>query len=132
MENVNVIAEGIVNLAVQDVVNRLAQTLKDKYGIELTIKVSDSASETAPEKASFDVVLAGFGDSKIPVAKAVRDVCCTSLSEAVHFIDSIPVTLKGGVSEDEANNFKEVIEKAGGKVELIEVIRLNKNKAYIN
>ena len=119
MEDVEVIAEGIVNLAVQDVVNRLAQTLKDKYGIELIIKVGDGANKTSIVKDSYDVILTKIGDGgKIAVVKAVKDTCGLSTSDAVHLVERAPVTIKTGMLKNEAESIKNIIENTGAKVEL--------------
>ena len=120
MENVNVIAEGIVNLAIQDVVNRLAQTLKDKYGIKLIIKVDDSTNKDAAKKDSFDVILTEF-NSKIQAIKTVKDICNLSLKEAVDIVDSTPVTIKHGIPKDEAEDLKKVFKQAYANVELVKV-----------
>jgi len=63
-------------------------------------------------------MLTGFGDSKIPVIKAVRAATGLGLKEAKELVESAPAALKEGVSEDEANQLKEEIEAAGGACEI--------------
>ena len=78
----------------------------------------DGGGDAAEEQTEFDVMLTGFGDSKIPVIKAVRAATGLGLKEAKELVESAPAALKEGVSEDEANQLKEEIEAAGGACEI--------------
>ena len=74
------------------------------------------------EKAVFDVVIDAIGEKKIQVIKAVRQVNTTlALKEAKDFVDSIesaPKAVKEGVSKEEAEKVKELLEGAGATVSI--------------
>ena len=125
MADIKAIAEELVNLTVKEV-NELATVLKDEYGIEPAAAAvavaagpaAGGAAAAAEEKTSFDVVLAEVGGAKLQVVKAVKEACGLGLKEAKDLVDGAPSTLKEGLSKDEAENLKKVIEEAGAKVEL--------------
>ena len=123
MADVKAIAEELVNLTVKEV-NELATVLKDEYGIEpaaAAVEVAGPAAGAAPaaeEKSSFDVVLTDVGATKLQVVKAVKEACGLGLKDAKTLVESVPATLKEGLSKDEAENLKKAIEEAGAKVEL--------------
>jgi len=64
------------------------------------------------------VVLTGFGDKKVGVIKAVREVTGLGLKEAKELVESAPAPVKEGASKDEAEEIKKKIEEAGGTAEL--------------
>jgi large subunit ribosomal protein L7/L12 len=105
----------------------LADYLKDVHGIEpagggvMMAAMPGGGDGGADEEAvqtEFDVLLTGFGDSKIPVIKAVRAATSLGLKEAKDLVESTPAALKEGIPEDEANQLKEEIEAAGGACEI--------------
>jgi large subunit ribosomal protein L7/L12 len=103
----------------------LADYLKDVHGIEpagggvmMAAMPGGADAEEAVEQTEFDVLLTGFGDSKIPVIKAVRAATSLGLKEAKELVESAPAALKEGISEEEANQLKEEIEAAGGACEI--------------
>ena len=123
MADVKAIAEELVNLTVKEV-NELATVLKDEYGIEpaaAAVAVAGpaaGAAAAAEEQSSFDVVLTDVGATKLQVVKAVKEACGLGLKDAKTLVESVPATLKEGLSKDEAENLKKAIEEAGAKVEL--------------
>ena len=64
------------------------------------------------------MVLTGFGDKKVGVIKAVREVTGLGLKEAKELVESAPAPVKEGASKDEAEEIKKKIEEAGGTAEL--------------
>ena len=105
----------------------LADYLKEVHGIEpagggvvmaMGSGGGDGGGDAAEEQTEFDVMLTGFGDSKIPVIKAVRAATSLGLKEAKELVENAPAALKEGVSEDDANQLKEEIEAAGGACEI--------------
>ena len=105
----------------------LADYLKEVHGIEpagggvvmaMGPGGGDGGGDAAEEQTEFDVMLTGFGDSKIPVIKAVRAATGLGLKEAKELVESAPAALKEGVSEDEANHLKEEIEAPRGACEI--------------
>ena len=73
---------------------------------------------TAEEKTEFTVVLADGGANKINVIKEVRTLTGLGLKEAKDLVEGAPKPVKEGVSKDEAEKVKKVLEAAGAKVEL--------------
>ena len=72
----------------------------------------------AEEQTEFDVVLTGFGDSKIPVIKVVRAATGLGLKEAKELVEGAPKPLKEGISKEDAEKLKEEVEAAGGTCEI--------------
>ena len=102
----------------------LVKMLEEEWGVSAAAPVaavagvaSSDASEDV-EKDEFDVVLAGFGDNKVAVIKAVRAITGLGLKEAKDSVEGTPSTIKEGVSKDEAAEVKKQLEEAGASVEL--------------
>ena len=124
MADIKAIAEELVNLTVKEV-NELATVLKDEYGIEpaaaavaVAGPAAGAAAPAAEEKTSLDVVLTEVGATKLQVVKAVKEACGLGLKEAKDLVDGAPSTIKEGLSKEEAENLKKLIEEKGAKVEL--------------
>ena len=125
MADLKALAEELVNLTVKEV-NELATILKDEYGIEpaaaaVAVAAAGPAAagaEAAEEKASFDVVLKGFGANKLAVVKAVKEACGLGLKEAKDLVDAAPSVVKEGLAKNEAESMKKTLEEAGAEVEL--------------
>ncbi len=123
MADVKSIAEQLVNLTVKEV-SELAQILKDEYGITPAAAVAVAApaagggAAAAAEQTSFDVILTSAGASKLNVVKEVKNILNLGLKEAKDVVDAAPSTLKQGVSKDEANEIKKVLEEAGASIEI--------------
>lgn len=75
-----------------------------------------AAEEEAEEQTEFDVVLEGPGDKKIAVIKAVRTLTPLGLKEAKDLVDNAPKAVLEGVSKEEAEKAKGVLEEAGAPV----------------
>lgn len=102
----------------------LAKLLEEKWGVSAAAAVAVAAgpaagAAAAEEKTEFDVVLENSGEKKIEVIKEVRAVTGLGLKEAKDLVDGAPKTVKSGVSKDEANKIKEVLEKAGAQVKIV-------------
>ena len=89
--------------------NELVKALEEEFGV---------SAAAAEEKTEFDVVLASFGDAKMGVIKAVKDVLGLGLKEAKEAVEGVPKTLKEGVSKAEAEELKAKLEEAGATIEL--------------
>lgn len=106
----------------------LSDYLKAQYGIEPAAGGAvvmaapgggaGGGAAAAAEKTEFDVVLANAGDKKLEVVKVVKNITGASLMDAKKMVESAPVTVKTGVSKDEAAKIKTEIEGAGGVVEV--------------
>ncbi len=104
----------------------LVDSLEKKFGVTAVTpqaaSVGGSTGTTtvtvAEEKVEFDVILKSFGDSKLSVIKEVRSLISLGLKEAKELVESVPQPLKEGVSKEQAEKIKKIIEEAGGEVEL--------------
>ena len=82
--------------------------------------VAAGAAEATPEeeKTEFDVILTAFGDKKIQVIKAVREVTSLGLKEAKDLVEGVPKAVKEGIAKEETEAIKKKLEEAGGTVEV--------------
>ena len=102
----------------------LSKLLEEKWGVSAAAPVAvaavagGAAAPAAEEKTEFDVVLADAGDKKINVIKEVRAITGLGLKEAKDLVDGAPKPVKEGVSKDEAEKIKKVLEEAGAKVQV--------------
>ena len=101
--------------------NELVEGIQEKYGVSAVVAAAAPAAGGAAggaEKTEFDVVLASFGDKKMDVIKAVKDICGLSLKEAKEIVEAAPKTLKEGASKADAEEIKTKLEAAGATIEL--------------
>lgn len=105
----------------------LVKELEDRFGVtaaSMAVGIAPAAAPAAAagaeaeEKAEFDVVLTGFGDKKIQVIKAVREVTNLGLKEAKDLVEGVPQSVKEKVAKEEADKIKQKLEEAGGTVEI--------------
>ncbi len=103
----------------------LSKLLEEKWGVSAAAPVAvaaaapgAAAAAPAEEKTEFDVILADAGDKKINVIKEVRAITGLGLKEAKDLVEGAPKPVKEGVSKDEADKIKKVLEEAGAKVEV--------------
>jgi len=117
------LGDKIAALSLKEAVD-LKEYLKDAYGIEpaaggaVMMAGPAAAAEEAEEKTSFNVVLKDVGDKKIQVIKAVRALTSLGLKEAKDLVEGAPKNVKEGVSKDDAEEAKKVLEEAGATVTL--------------
>ncbi|MCX4257105.1 MAG: 50S ribosomal protein L7/L12 [Oscillospiraceae bacterium] len=101
--------------------SELVEGIQEKYGVSAVVAAAAPAAGgagAATEKTEFDVVLASFGDKKMDVIKAVKDICGLSLKEAKELVEAAPKALKEGASKADAEDIKTKLEAAGATVEL--------------
>ncbi|MDE6580271.1 MAG: 50S ribosomal protein L7/L12, partial [Ruminiclostridium sp.] len=102
--------------------NDLVKALEEEFGVSAAAMVASApaggAAAAAEEKTEFDVVLVSFGDAKMNVIKAVKDICGLGLKEAKELVESAPKALKESVAKAEAEELQKKLEEAGAKVEL--------------
>ncbi len=108
-------------------ISELIEEIKDKFGVQAAapqVAVAAAAgagAEAAPvaeEKNEFNVILSSFGDKKIQVIKAVREIAGLGLKESKELVEGAPKPVKEGVSKDEAEEIKKKLEEAGAAVEV--------------
>ena len=121
-EKISALIEEVKALTVLEL-SELVHALEDEFGVSAAAPVAVAAAaapaaEAAAEKTEFDVVLASFGDEKIKVIKAVREITGLGLADAKAVVEAAPKAIKEGVSKDEAEELKKKLEEVGAKVEL--------------
>ena len=124
-EKVEKLVNEISSLTVMELVN-LVDVLKEKYGVSgapamMAMAAAPAAGGEAAaeeEKSTFDVVLKAFGANKIQVIKAVRSVTDLGLKPAKELVEAAPKAVKEGISKEEAEKIKKVLEEAGATVEV--------------
>ena len=106
-------------------ISELIEEIKDKFGVQAAapqVAVAAAAgAEAAPvaeEKNEFNVILSSFGDKKIQVIKAVREIAGLGLKESKELVEGAPKPVKEGVNKDEAEEIKKKLEEAGAAVEV--------------
>jgi len=117
------ILETISNMSVMDVVD-LISAMEQKFGVSAAAPVAIAAAgpaaevAAAEEKTEFNVILASFGNSKVPVIKAIREITGLGLKEAKDLVEGAPTAVKEGVAAAEAEELKKKLEEAGATVEV--------------
>jgi large subunit ribosomal protein L7/L12 len=107
-------------------ISDLIKEIEDKFDVKAAAPVAvaaaagpggDGQAESA-EKTEFDVVLTSFGDNKIQVIKAVREVTSLGLKEAKELVESAPKAVKEGIDKEEAESIKKRLEESGAAIEI--------------
>ena len=102
----------------------LSKLLEEKWGVSAAAPVAvaavaaGAAAPAAEEQTEFDVILTEAGEKKINVIKEVRAITGLGLKEAKDLVEAAPKSVKDGVSKDEAEKIKKVLEEAGAKVQI--------------
>ncbi|MDJ0389753.1 50S ribosomal protein L7/L12 [Roseomonas sp. E05] len=104
----------------------LSKLLEEKWGVSAAAPVAvaaapaagGAAAPAAEEQTEFTVILAKSGDKKINVIKEIRTITGLGLKEAKDLVEGAPKTVKEGVSKDEAEKIKKVLEENGASVEV--------------
>ncbi|MBR5371991.1 MAG: 50S ribosomal protein L7/L12 [Oscillospiraceae bacterium] len=99
----------------------LVEAIQEEFGVTAVVAAAGPAGGAAPaeaEKTEFDVVLKSFGDNKMNVIKAVKDLLGLGLKEAKAAVEGAPATLKEAMPKAEAEELKKKLEEAGAQVEL--------------
>ena len=102
-EKITAIVEELKTLSVLEL-SELVKAVEEEFGVSAAAAVvaagpAAGGAAAAEEKTEFDVVLASFGDAKMAVIKAVKDICGLGLKEAKELVEGAPKALKEGVSK---------------------------------
>ncbi len=106
----------------------LSKMLEEKWGVSAAAPVAvaaapaagggAAAAPAAEAQTEFTVILAKAGDKKINVIKEIRTITGLGLKEAKDLVEGAPKTVKEGVSKDEAEKIRKVLEENGAAVEI--------------
>ena len=119
------ILDAISNMSVLEL-SQLIKDLEDKFGVSAaaaTVAAAASAggggaAAAVEEQTEFTVALTGFGENKVNVIKAVREVTSLGLKEAKDLVDGAPKPVKEGVSKADAEAILKKLIDAGAKAEI--------------
>ncbi len=116
------ILDAISNKSVMEIV-ALVKSMEEKFNVSAAAAVAmpvaaSGAKDVVEEQTEFAVVLTKFGDNKVNVIKAVRELTTLGLKEAKALVEEAPSTVKEGVSKQEAADIKKKLEEAGASVEI--------------
>ena len=109
--------------------SELVKALEEEFGVSAAAPVAVAAVGGAPaaadgaagdeeEQTEFTVVLTSFGESKINVIKAVREVTGLGLKDAKELVESAPKPIKENAGKEETATIKAKLEEAGATVEI--------------
>lgn len=121
-EKITNILEEIKSLTILELAD-LVKAVEEEFGVSAAapvgvVAVAGAAAPAAEEKTEFDVILTGFGDKKLNVIKAIREITGLGLKEAKDLVEGCPKAVKEGVSKDDAEKVKADLEAAGASVEI--------------
>ena len=122
-EKITNIVEEIKTLTILELAD-LVKAVEEEFGVSAAAPVGvvavagAAAAPAAEEKTEFDVILTGFGDKKLNVIKAIREITGLGLKEAKDMVEGCPKAVKEGVSKEDAEKVKADLEAAGATVEI--------------
>lgn len=120
------IIKGMTLLELRD----LNKAIEEEFGITAAapmMMAAGAAAGGAPaaaaapeeEKTEFNVVLKSFGDNKINVIKAIREVVSgLGLKEAKDLVEAAPTKVREGVNKEEAESIRAKLTEAGATVDV--------------
>lgn len=103
----------------------LVKSLESEFGVSAAPVAAPAAAPSAPaeappeeEKTEFSVTLKDFGEKKIEVIKAVREVTTLGLKQSKDLVEAAPQVVKEGIPKEEAATIKQKLEAAGATAEI--------------
>jgi len=104
--------------------SELIKAMEDKFGVSAAAAVAVAGpaaaapAAAAEEQTEFTVILTSFGENKVNVIKAVRELTGLGLKEAKDLVDGAPKPVKEGVNKADAEAARKKLEEAGAKAEV--------------
>ncbi len=124
MADIAAISESIKGLTLIEA-SELVKKLEAELGVSAVAAVAAAPAaaggaeeEAEAEQTEFTVVLKDFGDQKIKVIKAVREITGLGLKEAKDLVDATPKPVKEGVAKEEAEQVRDKLTEVGAEVEI--------------
>ena len=117
------IMDAIANMTVLEL-SQLIKDMEEKFGVSAAAAVAVAApaagggAAAAEEQTEFSVVLTAFGDNKVNVIKAVREITGLGLKEAKDLVDAAPKPVKEAVPKADAEAVLKKLVEAGAKAEI--------------
>src|SRR6187551_814135 len=107
MADINALVDQLSALTVLEAAE-LSKALEEKWGVSAAAAVAVAGpaaaapAAAAEEQTEFTVMLASFGENKVNVIKAVREITGLGLKEAKDLVDGAPKPVKEGVNKADA------------------------------
>ncbi len=103
--------------------SELIKAMEDKFNVSAAAAVAAAGPAAAPaaaveEQTEFTVMLSSYGENKVNVIKAVREITGLGLKEAKDLVDGAPKPVKEAISKADAEAAKKKLEDAGAKAEV--------------
>src|SRR5260370_33781565 len=118
------VVQALGNLTVLEIIV-LTRQLKQKWDVKAEPQMTQNTNAPVQVETNtvaqteFNVVLVSYGtDKKMPCLKMIRELTGLGLKEAKDFVESLPKTVKDGVTKEEAEVLKASLVGAGGNVEI--------------
>jgi large subunit ribosomal protein L7/L12 len=120
------VVDYVKNLRLSEV-KSLIERLEAELGVSASAPVmafaggpaaGGAAAEPAEEQTEFEVILKSFGEKKINVIKAVREITGLGLKEAKDLVEGVPSSVKAGVPKSDAEEIKKKLVAEGAEVEI--------------
>lgn len=118
------IMDAIASMSVLEL-SELIKDMEEKFGVSAAAPVAAAPAAAAAgdgaaaeEKTQFDIVLTSFGDNKVAVIKAVRQITALGLKEAKDLVEGAPKPLKEGIPKNEAEEAAKLLQEAGASCEV--------------
>ena len=118
------ILDAVANMTVLEL-SQLIKDMEEKFGVSaaaaavaVAAPAGGGAAAAAEEQTEFTVVLSAFGENKVNVIKAVRELTGLGLKEAKDLVDGAPKPVKEGISKADAEAVVKKLTDAGAKAEI--------------
>lgn len=118
------ILDVIANMTVLEL-SQLIKDMEEKFGVSAAAAAvavaapgAGGGAAAAEEQTEFTVMLTAFGDNKVNVIKAVRELTGLGLKEAKDLVDAAPKAVKEGVSKADSEAILKKLLDAGAKAEI--------------
>ena len=106
--------------------NELVKAIEEEFGVSAAAAAvaaapaAGAAAAAEEEKSTFDVILTSFGEAKMTVIKAVKEITGLGLKESKELVEKAgaDAVIKAGISKADADDLKAKLEAAGASVEL--------------
>ena len=113
--------EEIKGMSVMEL-NDLVKAIETEFGVSAAAMAvaapAAGAAAAVEEKTEFDVILKSFGDKKMGVIKAVKEITGLGLKEAKDLVEAAPKAIKEAISKEAAAEIEAKLKEAGAEVEV--------------
>ena len=118
-QKISEILESIKGMTVKELIE-LTKACEKEFGVSAAVQqiVPKDPGTKKQQQTEFDVELTNFGEKKVKVIKAIREITGLGLREAKAFVEAVPKIVKEGVSIEEAEALKAKLEEQGAVVTL--------------